>query len=143
MSEFQDGTKRMHVESWHGDFHVIFSLAEGLTKLGVKSIQAIQVSSAIGSAIHEGGIVLDILISIPFGVGCKESVFVDAFANIGSSQLGFECKCDWNLVLSHPLIVWASKATTSSCHSENTFMVNFKEMCTAELVLRRFACEAE
>ena len=84
MPKLQDGTKGMHVKCWHRDFHVVLGLTEGLTKLGMKPIQA---SSAISSAIHEVSIILDVLIFIPFGVGCKESVFIGAFANVRGTQL--------------------------------------------------------
>ena len=106
-------------------------MTEGFAKFGMNPVQ---VSGAIGSASHEVDVVLCGFIFIPFGVGCKQSVFIDVLSNIRSSQFGFKCKCDWNLALSHPLIVWRSEATLGCCSCEDTFMANFKEMCTTELV---------
>ena len=56
------------------------------------------VGSAIGSAICERCIVQHAFIFIPFGVGCKKSVFIDVLANIRGTQLGLKRKSDWNLI---------------------------------------------
>ena len=125
----------MHVQGWDRCFHVVLGVTQGLAKLGM---EVIQMSLAISGASHEVDIVLDGFIFIPFGVGCKEPVFVNALSNIQSSQFGFKCECDWNLVLSHPLIVQTCEATLGRCSGEDTFMANFKETRTAEFVACRF-----
>ena len=84
MPELQDGTKGMHVWGWDRCFHVVLGVTESLAKLGMKTIW---MSGAISSASHEVDIVLDGFIFIPFGVGCKESIFIGAFANVGGTQL--------------------------------------------------------
>ena len=47
--------------------------------------QPVCVSGAIGSTVCEGCIVLCTFIFTPFGVVCKESVLVGAFANVGGT----------------------------------------------------------
>ena len=106
-------------------------------------MKLVQVSSAIGGTIHEGSIILGVFILVPFCVGCKESVFIDVFANARSTQLRLECKSDWNLVLSHPLIVQASKVISGSCRSEDTFMTNFKNTGAAKLLAKGLVCGVE
>ena len=125
----------MQVQGWNRCLHVVFGVTEGLAKLGMKTIW---MSGAISSASHKVDIVLDGFILIPFGVGCEESVFINALSNIRSSQFRFKCECNWNLVLSHPLIVQACEATLSCCSGEDTFMANFEDVRTTEFIACRF-----
>ena len=73
--------ERVHVWEWHRDFIAVFGWTKSPANVGMKLI--LQVSSAIGSAIHKGNIIPHMFIFILIvGVCCKESIFIDAFAII-------------------------------------------------------------
>ena len=59
-------------------------------------MKLVEVCCLIGCLLHEWFVFNYIFIFVPFGVGCKESTFIGAFANIRGTELGFKRKSDRN-----------------------------------------------
>ena len=99
-------SKGVNVQCGRGHLHVILSLAWGLAEA---CMQVLDVRCLVGRAIHESFVFICGFVGVPFCVGCEEGFFIHMFADIRGAELGFRGKCDWDLILSHPLIVCESK----------------------------------
>ena len=81
-------------------------------------------SVLIRRAIHEWRIFRDVFIGIPFGILSKESIFINAFADVRRSELWSESEFDVELVR-HPLIMRKFEAIKSVFSGEDSGMINF------------------
>ena len=88
-------------------------------------------SGTVCGSIHKWFILFNVFVLIPFGVSCKKTIFIDAFANIRGFELCFKCKSDWKVVF-HPLIVYGSELLQSFRSCEYKIMINFKHIRTKE-----------
>ena len=102
------------------------------------SMEAVKVCCLFSGTVHKFVVFSNVLIFIPFGVGCKKFTFIDAFTNIRGCDFCFVCKSDWNVVL-QPLVVSVSKLCCGICCGEHTStMFNFKDESAKKLVTSCF-----
>ena len=89
-------------------------------------METLQSGITVGWAIHERCILDCVFIGVPLGIGSKQSIFINAFSNVGCRELWSESEFDLNFVC-HPLIMCEVEFTNGICCSEDTDMINFND----------------